>query len=157
MTEPTLPGPTTTVTATWQADQRFEVRGTTGAPIIIDADKKAGTGPVDTLLGALAACSAVDVLEYLEKRRTPAEQFEIVVTAERRAKTARRVVSAQLEYRINGAGIEAPHAERAIELAIEKYCSVGSSLASDIALTSMLVLNGQAHAPTVRHIEDALL
>jgi putative redox protein len=33
-----------------------------------------------------------------------------------------------LAYRIRGAGIERVHAERAIELAVTKYCSVRDSL-----------------------------
>lgn len=145
---------TTTVTATWRDGHRFDVHGTTGPPIVIDADKQAGTGPVDTLLGALAACTAVDVLDILVKRRTPADRLEVVITAERRGKAPRRVMRAQLEYRIDGTSIDAAHAERAIALAVDKYCSVASSLARDIVLTSVLVLNGVGHVPRERHVEE---
>ncbi|HVZ48412.1 MAG TPA: OsmC family protein [Gemmatimonadaceae bacterium] len=151
MSDDASPAPnTTTVTAVWAGDQRFAVSSVRGGAITIDIDRVAGTGPVDTLLGALAACSASDVLEILAKRRTPAERLAIVVRGERRAQPPRRLVRAELEFRIDGAGIEAVHAERAIALSVDKYCSVATSLAPDIALSSVLVLNGERHAPQPR-------
>lgn len=147
-----LPPVHTTVTATWRSGHAFDVRGTTGAPIVIDAQKVEGMGPVDTLLGALAACTAVDLLDILAKRRTPVERLEIVVNAERRGKAPKRLMRAQLEYRITGPSIDAAHAERAIQLSVEKYCSVATSLASDVELSSVLVLNGVGHDPRRRHV-----
>jgi putative redox protein len=145
---------TTTVHATWRSGQAFDVQGSAGAPIVIDGAKQAGSGPVDTLLGAFAACSAVDVIEYLEKRRTPARRCEVVVTAERRAEPPRRVLRARLEFRIDGEGIDATHAERAIAVSLERYCSVAASLARDLAVTTVLVLNGAAGAECARRIPD---
>ncbi|MEA3244599.1 MAG: OsmC family protein [Gemmatimonadota bacterium] len=148
----TLPTTTpTTVTAAWGGDRRFAVTSARGGGVTIDLGKIAGTGPVDTLLGALAACSAGDVLDILEKRRTPATQLEVVVHGERRSTPPRRLVRAMLEFRIDGHGIEAVHAERAIALSMDKYCSVASSLAPDVALQSLLVLNGVRGAPQDRH------
>lgn len=144
----------TTVTATWRSGHRFDVHGATGAPIVIDAHKVAGMGPVDTLLGALATCAAVDVVDILEKRRTLPKRLEIVVNAERRGKPPRRVMAAELEFYIDGAKIEAVHAERAIALSIDKYCSVASSLARDIKLSSVLVLNGVRHEPKQRRVAE---
>jgi len=143
----------TTVTATWLAAHSFEVRGTTGSPIIIDGDKIDGLGPVDTVLGALASCSAVDVLDILDKRRSPAQKLEVVVSAVRRGKAPKRLVGVRLEFRLTGPSIEEVHAERAIELAVEKYCSVAASLAKDITFSTVLVLNGTPHMPRPRKIE----
>ena len=39
--------------------------------------------------------------------------------------------------------IAVEHAERAIQLSFEKYCSVASSLAPDIVAETTLVLNGE--------------
>jgi len=144
----------TTVTATWIAAHSFEVRAATGTPIAIDAGKVDGPGPVDTLLGALATCCAVDVIDILAKRRTPVTKLEVVVTAVRRGKEPKRLMAARLEFRLDGAGIEETHAERAIELAVDKYCSVASSLARDITLSSVLVLNGAPKMPRKRHPEE---
>lgn len=145
MADAKLPPVPATVTATWRGGHRMEVRGPKGAPIVIDSDKEAGPGPVDTLLGALASCTSVDVVDILAKRRTPVKRLEIVVNAERQGEVPRRVTRVQLEYHIDGAGVDQVHANRAITLAIEKYCSVGASLAPDIVLSSTLVLNGERH------------
>jgi putative redox protein len=141
------------VAATWAGGQRFDIRGGKGGSITLDAENLAGTGPVATLLGALVACSSVDVIEILAKRRTPVEKLDVAVSAERRGDAPKRLLKVHLEFRVSGAGIEAAHAERAIALSIEKYCSVASSLAPDIAITSALVLGGQVH-PVRSHVVE---
>ena len=132
------------VRATWRGGQQYEVTRENAPPITIDGDRVAGPGPVETLLGALAACSSMDVIEYLAKRRTPAEKLEIVVDGVRRGVAPRRLLSTRLTFDLRGEGIEAHHAERAINLAIQTYCSVASSLASDLVIETQLILNGEA-------------
>jgi uncharacterized OsmC-like protein len=51
---------------------------------------------------------------------------------------------------VDGEGIDRDKAERAMALSIEKYCTVAASLAGDIELTTIIVLNGDQGAP-VRH------
>jgi uncharacterized OsmC-like protein len=51
-----------------------------------------------------------------------------------------------LTFDLRGEGIEAHHASRAIDLAIQTYCSVASSLAPDVVVETQLVLNGDAQA-----------
>jgi uncharacterized OsmC-like protein len=51
---------------------------------------------------------------------------------------------------IDGEGIETNHAERAIALSFQTYCSVSASLASDLVLESQLVLNGEANGVVVQ-------
>lgn len=132
----------TTVHAAWRGDRRYEIGRPGGPSVTIDASGQVGLGPVDTMLGALAACSAIDVVEYLAKRRTPANRLEVRVDAERNATVPRRVLRARLEIAVDGDGIDAHHAERAIALSFQTYCSVSASLAPDLLLESRLVLNG---------------
>lgn len=133
---------TTTVVATWQGGRRYDVARPGGPATIIDGAGHAGTGPVDTLLGALAACSAIDVEDYLVKRRTPPSRLTVTVTARRRTETPRRIVAAHLAFSIDGAGVEPAHAARAVHLSLERYCSVAASLASDTAIRTTVVVNG---------------
>jgi putative redox protein len=152
MTAPTSATPVITTTrATWRGDHRFDA-GPEGRTAPVDADSKTGPGPVETLLNALATCSAVDVLDVLAKRRTPAEQLVVNVTATRRTEAPRRVQRVELEFSIDGPGIAAEHAERAIQLSFEKYCTVAASLAPDIVAETTLVLNGERQAPQPRKI-----
>lgn len=140
--------------AVWRGDHRFDA-GPEGRATTIDADSAIAPGPVETLLNAIATCSAVDVLDILAKRRTPAEALSIDVVGQRRSEQPRRLVHLELVYHVDGAAIEAVHAERAIQLAFERYCSVAASLAPDIEARTQLVLNGEAHPPVPQRIWTA--
>lgn len=137
--------------ATWRGDRSFDA-GPTGRTHRIDVNAKEAPGPVETLLNALATCSGVDIIDILAKRKTPVERMNIQIVAERRPQAPRRVTKVDLEYRIDGAGIEAEHAERAIQLSFERYCSVAASLASDIVAHTTLVLNGESFDSVERHV-----
>jgi putative redox protein len=140
-------GPVNKIRAVWKGAQRFDT-GREGGPIArLDGNNETGQSPVDALLSALATCSGVDVVEILAKGRTPAERCVIDVTTTRRPEIPRRVLRFDVEYRIDGAGIERQHAQRAISLAIEKYCSVAATLKSDIVIETTLTLNGEMGAP----------
>lgn len=126
----------------WIGDHRFDAGRPGGVTHRIDADAVTGPGPVDTLLNALAACTAVDVVDILAKRRTPARSLEVDVEGARGASTPARLVGILLKYRIAGEGIERVHAERAIELAVTKYCSVRDSLDPNLPVRWTLELEG---------------
>lgn len=124
----------------WKGDWRFSA-GKEGAPsILIDAHSKDGPSPPEVLLASLTTCTAVDVVEILTKRKTPPHALAIDVTAERASGSPRRVTKVHLAYRIAGAGIERTHAERAIELAVTKYCTVRDSLDPEMPVTWSLEL-----------------
>lgn len=113
---------------TWDGDHRFDAGRPGGVTHRIDASAQTGPSPVDTLLNALAACTAVDVVDILAKRRTPVRSLEVDVEGARAATTPARLVGILLTFRLAGEAIERVHAERAIELAVTKYCSVRDSL-----------------------------
>jgi putative redox protein len=143
----TAAGPVNNIRAIWKGAQRFDT-GREGGPFArLDGTNETGQSPVDALLSAFATCSGVDVVEILAKRRTPAERCVIDVTGIRRAETPRRVLRFEIEYRIDGAGIERQQAERAISLAIEKYCTVAATLRQDVVIETTLTLNGELGAP----------
>ena len=155
MTAPASTKPVVTKSrAVWLGEHRFEA-GPEGRTAPVDADSKSAPGPVETLLNAIATCSGVDVIDILAKRRTPAERFVVNVTATRRSEAPRRVMRLEIEFQIDGAGIEIEHAERAIELSFEKYCSVVGSLAPDIVAETILVLNGDRRPRQRRRIWTA--
>jgi putative redox protein len=150
MTAPTSTNPVITKSrAVWRGQHRFDA-GPDGRMAPVDADSKTAPGPVETLLNAVATCSGVDVLDVLTKRRTPAERMVVNVTATRRPEAPRRVQRLEIEFQIDGAGIALEHAERAIQLSFEKYCSVAASLAPDIVAETTLVLNGDRQPPQPR-------
>lgn len=130
------------VAITWAGEHRFDAGRPGGPQIRIDASAQTGPGPVDALLIGLGCCTGVDVVDILAKRRTPVEAMSIEVQGERRETIPRRVMKSHIVYRIDGAGIEREHAERAVELAVTKYCSVRDSLDPSIPITWSVVING---------------
>lgn len=140
----------TTIRATWKEKQRFDTGRGEGPKVVIDGE--AGPGPIEMLLGAIATCSALDVIDIVAKRRTPVETLEVNVRGHRRSGYPRRVTRLEIEYRMGGAGIEREHAERAIQLSFERYCSVAASLAADIVVETTLVLNGDVFAAAQQQV-----
>lgn len=136
----TAPKPPARVTATWAGGQRFDSGRPGGPTARFDGSGETGQGPVDGVLSALASCVSVDVVEILAKRRTPAATLTVDVVGQRADAIPRRLKSVALEFHITGAGIEREHAERAIDLAITRYCSVRDSLAKDITIDWSLTL-----------------
>ena len=130
----------------WRGEHRFEVGRPGGPTIHLDASGRTGPSPVDALLGALAGCISVDVVDILAKRRTPVASLDVDVTGDRADTTPRYLTHASLAFTITGDGIERVHAERAIDLAITKYCSVRDSLRDDLVVDWTLTLNGEPPA-----------
>ncbi len=138
--------PPNRVVLNWAGEHRFDAGRPGGVTHRIDASTKEGPSPVDTLLNALATCTSVDVVDILAKRRTPVEALEIDAVGERFAGTPGRLVRIHLTYRLRGAGVDRAHAERAIDLAVTKYCSVRDSLDPAIPIEWTLELEGAGAA-----------
>lgn len=129
-----------TIRMQWSGEHRFDAGRPGGTTIRMDGDGITAPSPVDTLLCAIAGCTSVDVLDILAKRRTPVEALTVDVVAERVDGTPRRLKHVTLQFTIEGAGIERVHAERAIDLAVNKYCSVRESLREDVPVEWQLTL-----------------
>jgi putative redox protein len=122
-------------TVTWQHGLRFTGSEPGGPAITVDGDNVVGPGPMLTLLLAAAACTGSDIVVILEKMRVSLRELRIEVTGTRREEEPRRFVAIHLDYHLGGGGIDQVRARRAIDLSLEKYCSVFHSLAPDIAVT----------------------
>ena len=119
----------------WTGDERFE-GGTPGAAkIVIDGNGVAGPGPMVTLLLAAASCSAIDVVLILKKMRAGLDGLRVEAAGLRRETEPRRYLSIALVFHARGDGLDEAKVRRAIDLSIEKYCSVMHSLAPDIRIT----------------------
>ena len=129
-----------TIAVTWDGEHRFDAARPERPGIKLDGSGMAGPSPVDGLLASIASCAGIDVVDILQKRRTPPTEIRIDVVGERVATTPRRLKHVTLNFHITGAGIDRGNAERAIDLAINKYCSVRSSLREDVPVEWTLEL-----------------
>jgi putative redox protein len=135
--------PPSRVRVAWAGDERFD-SGRPGGPVArFDGSGETGQSPVDALLSALGACTSIDVVAILAKRRTPPDSLEIDVTGERASGVPARVTRIELVFQLRGEAIERVHAERAVELAVTKYCSVRDTLDPAMPIEYVVVLNGE--------------
>lgn len=117
----------------WEGEERFRGGRPDGPTLLVDGNREAAPGPVDSLLVALASCSAIDVVEILHKRRTPVTDLGVRAVFSRAPVPPRRLTAILLTFRV-ATDSEVRHVERAVELSVDKYCSVVHSLQSDIDL-----------------------
>lgn len=86
-----------------------------------------GVSPMQCLLMALAACTSIDVVMILEKQKQNIETYTVTVRGEKE-KTGEFSLWRKIEIDFNILGAEPLKAERAVELSINKYCSVAETL-----------------------------
>lgn len=128
------------VTMRWVGDLRFEGGGPGLPAMLVDGDTKVATSPVQLLLLAAATCTASDIVIILQKQRIKLEALDIGVTGTRRDEQPRRVTAIKFQVSVRGEGADEVKVRRAIDLSIEKYCSVIASLAPDIPITYDLAI-----------------
>ncbi len=119
----------------WAGGLQFDAGRLDGPKVRIDGDTRTGPNPVDTMLAALAACAATDVVLIMDKQRTPLQSLSVRVEAQRVSSIPKRLAAAVLHFTLQVAGVTPEKAERAVELAVTKYCSVGASLRPDAPVT----------------------
>jgi len=101
-----------------------------------DEENGVGMRPSELLLVAIGACTAVDVVEILAKKRTPVSALEIEVTGEQDPEPPWTFRKIHLSYRLSGAGLTPAAVEQAIQLSEEKYCSVSSTVRGVAEITT---------------------
>ena len=130
-----MPSSVPPVTMRWTAGLRFE-GGPAGRPAIaVDGDGQEAVSPVELLLLSAATCSAADVVGILQKQRVDLQALDVVVSGTRRDEYPRRFTAIHLRFTVRGVGVDEAKARRAVDLSLEKYCSVMASLAPDIRVS----------------------
>lgn len=98
-----------------------------------------GLRPMQALLASLAGCSAIDVLNILQKGRHTVTHLDVAVDGERADAIPAVFTKIHLHYRASG-DFPLQKLERAVALSQEKYCSVSHMLRGSVAITSSVEL-----------------
>lgn len=139
--EEAMAGQQQRVSVTWKEGMRFEARTEAGAVTSIDGEGTLSPSPTLLLLESLAGCAGIDVAEILRKGRQTLEELVVDVTGTRREETPRYFTRVRLVFRIRG-DVERSAAERAVELSLERYCSVLHSLRKELTVDAEVALDG---------------
>ena len=116
-------------TVRWVHGQQFVGTDSTKHSVVLStADEGTGMKPSELLLVALAACTAVDVVDILSKKRTPLSSLEIQVSGEQEANPPWPFRKLHLKYILGGKGLTEKNVAQAVQLSEEKYCSVAATV-----------------------------
>lgn len=133
-----MAGPIAEVAVRWQNGGLHFAGAPAGGQrpeVLVDGDATAAISPVELLLFAAASCAAADVVLILEKQRVRLSSLDITARGTRRETPPRRFTAIAFHFALRGEGADETKARRAIELSLEKYCSVVASLAPDISIS----------------------
>jgi len=118
-----------TTTVRWLKDRHFVGTDSNHHSVVLSGRKQGiGISPSETLLIALAACSSVDVVEILEKKRKQLTLLEVTTSGESDPDPPWAYRKIHVKYRIGGQGLTDKAVSHAIALSQEKYCSVAATV-----------------------------
>jgi putative redox protein len=125
-----------TATVKWTGGEEFVSTTPSGHAVPFDADRKhnSAPGPMEMLLAALGACSSVDVVLILAKKRLKLESLEVDVSGERASEPPAVWTKIEMAYRLSGK-LDEKAVRDAIELSQTKYCSVAAMLGKTAKIT----------------------
>lgn len=123
---------------------RFVAGTASGHAVIFDNEEgDSAARPMEVLLAALGACSAMDVLSIMRKKAQPIGFYHVRVEGEQRDEHPRVFTEIRLVHEVEGAGIDVGALKRAIELSAGKYCSISAMLSSGVVqISHWYVLRG---------------
>lgn len=124
----------------WQGDQRYRGVGSTGALLDLAPSEAGGMSAPEALLVALAGCSAYDVVAIVRKRRATLTRLTVRVRGEQAPAPPWPFTAIHLIFHLDAAPLTLAQAERAVDLALNRYCPVRASLSPTIAVTFEVVL-----------------
>ncbi|MDH4223446.1 MAG: OsmC family protein [candidate division Zixibacteria bacterium] len=90
--------------------------------------ENSGPPPIQLALVALGACTGIDVVSILEKKRAKLEGMEIKLEAEQAENYPKVFRKINLEFIFQGKDLKEADLKNAIELSKNKYCSIGAML-----------------------------
>jgi putative redox protein len=118
---------------------KFVATNATGHEAVLDGPAKIGgtddgLRPMEMILMGLAGCSSFDLLSILEKQRQTVDDLEIKVQGHRVDAVPAVYEKIHLIFNFTGT-IDPAKLERALGLAVDKYCSVVDMLKPNVEIT----------------------
>jgi len=134
-------------TVTWVRNLQFIGTDSTKHSVVVSAPDEAngiGMKPSELLLVSLAACTAYDVVNILQKKRRALTHLRVEVTGEQQNAAPWPFTRIHLHYVIAGEDISERDVAQAIHLSHDRHCSVSATLRPSVALTHDYTIVGGA-------------
>ena len=118
----------------------FEGKGSSEVKVHIDGSteiggKNAGARPMELVLMGLGSCGAMDIISILKKQKQNLIDLKIKIDAERdKNNTPAVFTEINIEFLLFG-NLDKDKVERAVNLSMQKYCSVSAMLEKTALIT----------------------
>jgi putative redox protein len=125
------------VNVRWIGGQQYVGIDSTNHSVVMSTTAEGvGMKPSELILVALAACTGVDVVDILSKKRTPLTSLEIQVDGQQDPNPPWPYRKIHIIYRLRGKTLTDKGVRQAIALSEEKYCSVSATLRGVAQITT---------------------
>jgi putative redox protein len=111
----------------------FEATDENGHIVRMDSSPESGgwnfgVRPMQILLMGLGGCSAIDVIAILKKQRQEVKDYKMIINGDREKGVEPSLwKNINVEFHLYG-NIDEDKAAKAVELSMDKYCSVSATL-----------------------------
>ncbi len=111
-----------------------------GHAIVMDTDPEFGgsnTGlrPMELLLIGVGGCTGMDVVSVLKKKKQKLTGLEVNVDGKKAEEYPQKYTDINIEYIVTGKGLSEEAVKKAVDLSMEKYCSVKATLEGAAKIT----------------------
>ncbi len=130
---------TKSVVVKMNADKEYSATNAQGNTVQIDMydlDSKKAQSPMDLLLSALGSCASVDAVLMMKKKRKTVEDYYVNVEGIRNDGVPEYFTDINMQFVLVSPDAKEEEFAKVVALAVDKYCSVASSLKSNITYTT---------------------
>jgi putative redox protein len=109
-----------------------------------NGERSSAPGPLELLLIALGGCTGTDVISVLHKKRQQVTDYRIEVHGERREEYPRSFRRMEVRHILRGRAISEDAVKKAIDISINKYCSVAATLRPTVEIVTSYEIHEEA-------------
>jgi len=121
--------------------------GSGHALVFDDVEGDGGPRPTEVLLAALGACTAMDVVSILRKKRQEMGTYRVRLESEQAEEHPRVFTSVRIVHEFQGGRLDPAAVRRAVELSAGRYCAISATLASGVTrISHWYVVRGETPA-----------
>ena len=119
---------------------QFVASADSGHAVVMDADADSGgnnTGPrpMELLLMGIGGCSGMDIISILRKKKQQVTGLDAHVSGTVADEYPHRYTEITLKYIVRGKELSQDAVKRAVQLSMDKYCSVKATLEGSAKIT----------------------
>ena len=119
---------------------QFVGEAESGHAIVMDGNaevggKNTGLRPTELLLIGLGGCSGMDIVSILKKKKQDLRGLEINVTGQKAENYPKKFTDMNIEFLVKGRNLSEDAVKRAVDLSMDKYCSVKATIEGSAKVT----------------------